>query len=77
VWIFAVDAYCADHPNASRCTLSSPQGEIGAIVIAVVIVALVVFDIAWKLGRGSHGPLARVLLAGASAVPRLTKRRAP
>jgi hypothetical protein len=77
VWLFALSAYCADHPNASRCTLNSPQGDIGAIVIAGVIVTLVVFDIAWKLGRGTHGPLARVLLTCATAIPRLTKRRAP
>jgi hypothetical protein len=77
VWIFAADAYCANHPDASRCTLNSPQGDIGAIVIVAAIVALVVLDLAWRLGRGTHGPLARVLLACATAIPRLTKRRTP
>jgi hypothetical protein len=77
MWIFAVTDYCADHPNASQCSLNSQRGDIGAIVIGVVIVALVLLDVAWKLGRGTHGPLARVLLACAAAVPRFTKRRRP
>jgi hypothetical protein len=73
---FAASAYCNDHPNASSCNLNSFQGDIGAIVIVAIIVALIVFEVAWKFQRGTSGPVARAFLAAMSLVARaFTPRR--
>jgi hypothetical protein len=72
----AASAYCNDHPDASSCNLNSFQGDLGAIVIVAAIVALVVFDLAWRLRLGTNGPLARVFVALMSAAARVfTPRR--
>ena len=73
---FAASAYCNDHPDASSCNLNSFQGDLGAIIIVAAIVALVVFDVAWRLRLGTNGPLAQVFVALMSTVARVfTPRR--
>jgi hypothetical protein len=75
VLAFAASAYCNDHPDASSCSLNSFQGDLGAIVIVAAIVALVVFDLAWRLRLGTNGPLARVCVALMSAAARVVTPR--
>jgi hypothetical protein len=60
----AVGAYCANHPDASTCSPNNIGAEIIAIVIVALILALGVFNWWWKRGNpDSTGPIMRAFLA--------------
>jgi hypothetical protein len=59
----AVGAYCANHPNASTCSPNNIGAEIIAILIVALIVALGVFNWWWRRGNpDSIGPIMRAVL---------------
>ena len=75
--LVAITDYCASHPNsqASSCNLNNTSGDILALVIVGLIVALAIFDVLWKLRFGSRGPIARVLFVCIALITRLTTPR--
>jgi hypothetical protein len=76
VFLLVVSAYCSAHAGASQCPNNSLATQLVEILIVAAIVALAVFDLAWKLRRGTNGPIARVFVAAMSVVGRVfTPRR--
>jgi hypothetical protein len=72
--VMAVSDYCVNHPNASSCNINSFSSELLAIMIAAVIVALIIFDVAWKFRFGARGPISRAFLAAGTAILRAVSR---
>jgi hypothetical protein len=57
-------AYCATHPGVSSCSPNNLGAEIIAILIVALIVALAVFNWWWKRGNpDSTAPMMRLFLA--------------
>lgn len=74
-YIAASGAYCADHPNASSCSINSVGSEVVAILIGVAIVALAIFGLWWRYGnKESGGQLARIFYAVARRLGRRNSR---
>lgn len=52
VYVTASASSCGHDPGQARCSPDTLPSDLIAIVIAVVIVGLVLFNVWWKYGRG-------------------------